>query len=169
MKAVEQYIDLCNHHFDYTTVKYRSNGVKSNGEGGFKYINSYVHCVEGIDQKYSESKNKYGWKLFFGEKCMENAKKFIIANISVRFPEKKKKGDFYVQNDVNEDPLYDYNKYFTNDKPVVKRIFKGLSGVNAKKKTNWRQYALYKDVTDPTTLVWFICWRRAIYPNIDNL
>ena len=168
LEAIDNYINLCNYHFNYKSVKYKSFGVASNGKGEINYRESYTHSVNGIDQVYTKSIEKYGWKLFAGKSPLEKAKRFIIKYLSEKFPEKKMVNGFYVQNDKIVNPLYNYYKYFENDQPVVKRIFKGLSSENATKKTIWRQYALYKDITDPSTLVWFVCWRLSAFPNVPT-
>lgn len=176
LKSIEQYIQLCDNNFDYQETKYYSTGISTNGDGKITLKQSYAYECNGIDHQYVESKNnnQICWKLFFGtstENAMEEASEFVKEYISTKLPVKRINSDgFYVQNDRDE-PLYVYEKYFRDDKPFNKRIFKGLSGINAKKKTNWRQYALYRDPTDVNSLIWFICWRKVVYPNapgIDN-
>lgn len=167
LKAVEEYIELCDKEFDYTDTKYYSTGISSNGEGRVTAKESYAHECVGVEHKYIEKHNAYGWKLFYGTKKVSpylQAKRFVKKHLGRDMPEKKKNADgFYVQNDVIDDPLYVYDKYFTDDQPTNTRIFKGLSGNNAKKKTNWRQYALYFDPDDNTSLVWFVCWRKNAF------
>lgn len=168
-KSIEQYIELVDKNFDYQEIKYYSTGISTNGQGKITTKESYAHTCEGIEHKRTESKNnnQICWKLFFGnetQNAMEEASEFVKKYISSKLPVKRINSDgFYVQND-REDPLYIYEKYFRDDKPFNKRIFKGLSGINAKKKTNWRQYALYRDPEDTNTLIWFICWRKVVYP-----
>ncbi len=169
--AVEQYIDLCEKEFNYMDVKYYSVGIRSNGAGKITIKQSYAHTCNGVDHQYVTIKeNPYGWRLFFGDvkhTPREEAEEFVRTHLMTKLPKKKRNADgFYVQNDVNENPLYLYSKYFRDDKPYNKRIFKGLSGNNAKKTTNWRQYALYRDTCDLDSLIWFVCWRKNVYGDL---
>lgn len=168
LQAVEQYIELCKLDFNYVDTKYRSTGVRSHGDGRIHVSESYAHDCIGVEHRYIESKelNRYGWRIFDGKDPLGDAQRFAKKYLDKKLPEKRKNNGFYVQNDVNEDPLYIYSRYFKGVKPFNKKIFKGLSGNSAKKLTNWRQYALYKDPTDVNSLVWFICWRRNAFPNI---
>ena len=161
---VVEYIRLWNNGFQYQDAVWRSTGVKSDGNGHFNSKDSYVHEIDGIEHQYRDySINPYGWKLFFSDEPREQATEFVYLHLHKQLPKKKYVDGFYIQNDKQE-PLYVYKKYFRDDKPFNKRIFKGLSGNNAKKATNWRQYALYRDPTDPSSLIWFIVWRKNVYP-----
>jgi len=161
---IVEYIKLWNNGFQYHLTVWQSTGVKSNGNGHFNSKDSYAHEIDGLDHQYQDySANPYGWKLFFGDGVREQAEEFVYTYLKTKLPKKKCVNGFYIQNDKQQ-PLYVYKKYFKNDKPFNKRIFKGLSGNNAKKATNWRQYALYRDPKDNSTLIWFVVWRKNVYP-----
>lgn len=176
IKAVEQYISLCKNNFEYEATKYYSTSINSNGEGTVIAKPSYAHDCEGVNHERYENKvsNDYGWSLFKGDNPMKDAETFVQKYLGRKtLPAKTKNADgFYVQNDIKVDPLYTFNTYFTKDgKPNNTRIFKGLSGNNAneKKRTNWRQYAIYKDEKDVNSLMWFICWRKNVYPDAPSM
>nr|QBK87654.1 MAG: hypothetical protein LCMAC201_05670 [Marseillevirus LCMAC201] len=163
---IEEYIKLWDNHFQYPSTVWHSIGINSNGNGHFNSKDSYAHEINGIDHKhqdYSTGNNLIKWKLFKTKKAREQAEDFAHIHLNTKLPIKKYENGFYIQNDRKE-PLYVYKKYFKNDKPFNKRIFKGLSGNKAKKTTNWRQYALYRDPEDNSTLIWFIVWRKNVYP-----
>lgn len=169
LRAVEQYVQLCDADFDYSGAEYRSTGVKSDGDGKIRVVESYAHECVGITHEYVISKefNKYGWRLFDGQDPLGDARRFVKERLKKKPPQKKiDENGFYIQNDKTN-PLYVYSDYFKRDQPYNKRIFKGLSTEHSKKPTHWRQYALYKDPTDLDSLVWFVCWRKSIFPNVS--
>lgn len=171
--ALKQYISLGKVDFDYLKAKYRSTGLSSDGKGKLLAQQSYAHECNGIEHKYLTGiENRYGWMLFFRDRKgspRDQAEKFVKTHLGKKLPQKTMQNGFYVQNDVREDPLYKFSKYFRDNIPYNKRIFKGLSGNNAKKKTDWRQYALYKDCKDKSTLVWFVCWRKNAFPDAPTM
>ena len=184
INAVNQYIELCAKEHNYINTKYCSQNLKSDGQGKLLSAPSHVHDVEGINHIRIESTkaNKIGYQIFYGDEHgdpRKEAEDFVTNYLGKELPSKSKNKDgFYVQNDRNNSPLYLYSDYIDEERHFprsklrdnLKPLTKGLSGnsANNKKLTNWRQYALYLDTDDQTSLVWFVCWRKNVFPTAPS-
>ena len=168
--AIEQYVEWFNNDCDFSSSKYKSSRITSNGEGKVNSKETKVNpkIVSGINNSGEDSDNENKYRVYNDEEVVKE----VCKRLGYRYTPKKNNAEGFKETSLNR------TKGVASLKDAISKVKSGY-GTNNGEKTHRTYYPCYVDITNNETLRFVLIIRPETdiinineidekYPSIEN-